>query len=156
MIGVWILLQGVLALPALVPMIFIAMGVREMIFPIFMVGFYVWLVQILIFKAEWLIDLLRLDKDFKEERIEATIRHSSVLQIAVIVMGGISLIQVLPDLARETYFIMKVERAYRDTANNAQIFISIVQTAISYLLLTKSRSVVNLFNKDQEKPNKTT
>lgn len=49
-------------------------------------GIILWL---FVFKSSWLIDKLRLDKGFTEEKIDLNVQRSTVLTIAVIVIGGI-------------------------------------------------------------------
>src|SRR5258708_1297538 len=51
----------------------------------------------LIFKSELIINKLKLDKGFDQEMINLNIHRSVILSISIIVLGGLILVQEIPD-----------------------------------------------------------
>ena len=80
------------------------------LFIILTVIIYLFILWLFVFKTSWLIDKLRLEKGFEEEKIEINVSLSSIISIAIVVIGGIMLIESLPQLCSKiyTFFQMKV------------------------------------------------
>jgi hypothetical protein len=47
------------------------------------------LIRLLVFRPTWIIDKLKLDKCFREETIDLNVKSTTVLTIAIIVIGFI-------------------------------------------------------------------
>ena len=59
-------------------------------------GFFILVIRYSIFKTEWVINKLKLDEGFSDKNIEINIHRSSLLSIAIIVLGGLLLADGLP------------------------------------------------------------
>jgi hypothetical protein len=101
--------------------------------------FFILIFYLLIFKTDWIIDKLGLDKAIQEEKLELNIHRSTVLAIAVIVIGSLILIDALPQLIRQliTYF-------QQHNPTSAWIIFYFVKAVLGYILMTNSRFIVNL------------
>lgn len=108
-------------------------------------GIILWL---FVFKSSWLIDKLRLDKGFTEEKIDLNVQRSTVLTIAVIVIGGIMLIESFPELCRQIFIFIKQKYSYIDSPVYSQIIFNGVKAVIGFLLITNNRTVVNFIDKE--------
>jgi hypothetical protein len=108
-------------------------------------GIILWL---FVFKSSWLIDKLRLDKGFTEEKIDLNVQCSTVLTIAVIIIGGIMLIDSVPELCRQIFIFIKQKYSYIESPAFSQIIFTGVKALIGFLLMTNSRTVVNFIDKE--------
>lgn len=108
-------------------------------------GIILWL---FVFKSSWIIDKLRLDKGFTEEKIDLNVQRSTVLTIAVIVIGGIMLIESFPELCRQIFIFIKQKYSYFDSPVYSQIIFNGVKAVIGFLLITNNHTVVNFINKE--------
>ena len=70
------------------------------------ISIFVWYFIILrycLFRTDWIIDKLALDKHFTEEKIEINIHRTTVLTIAVVVIGGLMFVEALPSFCRQVF-----------------------------------------------------
>lgn len=49
---------------------------------------YILIIRLFLFKTDWIVEKLKLEKNFTEERIELNIKSSTILTISIIVIGG--------------------------------------------------------------------
>jgi hypothetical protein len=118
-------------------------------------GLYFLVVRYCIFRPEFIIDKLRLDKGFGDEKIEIRIHRSTVLTIAIIVMGGIMFVEVLPILCQQLFSYIQstgAENLLRDTHKYGWIIFYLVKLFISLFMMTSSRSVVNFIERKRRGP----
>lgn len=123
---------------------FISMGIY-----LLGVALYILLLWLFLFKTTWLIDKLHLDKGFTEEKLELTLAHSSVLTIAVIVIGGLMLVDSLPQLCRETFNFFQSQNVFREEPETTYLIFHAVKTVLGYLLMTNSKRIVSFINKQE-------
>jgi hypothetical protein len=122
---------------------------------VFILGIYAVILWLFVFKSSWLIDKLRLDKGFAEEKIDLNVQPSTVLAIAVIVIGGIMLIDSVPELCRQIFLFIKQKYSYIESPVFSQIIFTGVKAVIGFLLMTNSHTVVNFIDKESKKKQKT-
>ena len=120
-------------------------------FLLIVVGIYFFILRLFVFKTSWLIDKLHLDKGFVEEKIELNIRHSTVLSIATIVIGGLMFIDGLPTLCKEVFEFFQQKNVFRQDPDSAWVIFSLAKTLIGYLLMTNSHFIVILVEKQINK-----
>ncbi len=107
----------------------------------------------LVFKTSWLIDKLRLDKGFTEEKLELNIHRSIVLRIAIIVTGAILFIETLPSLLKELFAYYQEINSYngfKHYPHAGWITFYLVKLLISYFMLTSSRPIVNFIERKRK------
>jgi hypothetical protein len=97
-----------------------------------------------VFNSDWLIDKLKLDKGFQEEKIDINITLKTVLTIATIVLGGLILVDALPMLCKQIIAFMQQQSMLREAPQFSWIIFYFVKALIGYLLMTNSK-VVNGF-----------
>jgi hypothetical protein len=61
------------------------------------------MIIVFIFKTDWLIHALRLNKGIIEEKLELNIHRSTVLQISIIVTGCIVFVESFPSLLKRLF-----------------------------------------------------
>jgi tellurite resistance protein TehA-like permease len=103
---------------------------------------YFFVLWLFVYKTAWLIDKLDLENGFDEERIDLKNDFSSIVSIAIIVIGGIMLIDSLPLLCREifTYYQEKSIR-FIESQSIGWIISDLIKTVIGYLLMTNSKHI---------------
>jgi hypothetical protein len=103
---------------------------------------------ILIFKANKIVELLKLDRGFEEERIDlGNLRSPDIIKIGTFVIGGFLIIDNVPGFLSHTLWSFKkeiigMEFTVRDKFNWA---VSGLNLLIGYLLLTNYAFVAKLF-----------
>lgn len=97
----------------------------------------------LLFKTDWIIDLFRLDQGFKEEKIDLTISDSAVLRIAIIVIGGITLLEGFPWLVTDFLVILDGN----SLGDSDRFLMNIIKTVVGLVLMTQHKSLVSLILK---------
>jgi len=103
---------------------------------------------ILIFKANKIVELLKLDRGFEEERIDfGNLSSTDIIKIGTFVIGGFLIIDNVPDFLSQTLWSFKkeiigMEFTAKDKFNWA---VSGLNLLIGYLLLTNYRFVAKLF-----------
>jgi len=117
------------------------------------VGQYVFILWLFVFKTAWLIDKLHLEKGFSEERIEFNIPRSTVLSIAIILIGGLMFVDSLPQFCNQTFSYFQQQNMYRQNPNSGWIIFHLVKTTIGYLLMTNSQFIVNFIDRKKTNEN---
>ena len=164
-VGLLILVQGIIELPRIIQEIIQSIQEIQELFNdkdsygvvvvlvilyILTVVIYVLLLKYLLLKPEIIIGKLKLDKNFDEEKFELNIHSSTVIRIAIIVIGGMTFIDHFIPLLRNIY-------VYMDTRNNVgfagllggnnvselDLIVGGLTLLISYLLISNSRRLTN-------------
>lgn len=112
------------------------------------IGAYALVLWIFVFRSEWLINKLKLDEGFEEERIDLDIQLRTVLTIATIVAGGLIVIDALPLLCREIFLSFQNKNDFREDAGSGWIIFYAAKTLLGYLVLTNSRTIIDFINRN--------
>lgn len=124
-------------------------------FLVFSVSFYLAVMYYCVFKTEWIIDKLQLDQNFSEERFELNIHRSTVLRIAVIVVGGIIIADSLPLLCKQAFVFVRFNRTGADLKQNPEtvwMIFYFVKVSVGFALISASRPIVNFIELKRKKP----
>ncbi len=113
---------------------------------------YSLILWLFLFKTAWLVNKLRLDKGFTEEKIELNIPHATVLSIATIVIGGLMFIDSFPLLCKDGFSLFQARTIFRESPDTMWVIFHLVKTVISYLLMTNSHVVVKILNRKKQTP----
>lgn len=112
-------------------------------------GIYVFILWLFVFKTSWIIDQLNLEKGFTEEKIELNIERSTILNIAIIVIGGLMFINALPEFCMQILNYIQQKNMLIESVSAGWIFFHLVEIIIGYLLMTKSQNVVKFIEKQR-------
>ncbi len=108
---------------------------------------YILILFFFVFKPNLLIDKLKLDIGFEEGKIDLSNNSSSILRIAVIVIGGLMFVDSFPALCRSVFTFFQQESLFRNYPKAAWIIFDLLKTIIAYLLFTNSKSIVKIIEK---------
>ena len=100
---------------------------------------------VLIFKTNWIISVLRLDRNFGNEKINLNFHRSTILGIVIIVVGGLQIIESLPEFFRLAWFYFQERKIYHTMAKPDVSFmlLAAIKVAIGFYLIIFNRSLVN-------------
>lgn len=153
-LGIWLVLDSLVVIPQYFSSVIynISSGNGEELvytMALLTIGllFYLFIIRLFILKTGWLISKLQLEKDFNEEKIELNIPRETVLKIACIVIGGLILVDEIPEFCRELFsFFQRKSILFEDQETKFIIF-HLVSILIGYLLMTKFSSIVSFIEK---------
>jgi len=124
-------------------------------FIVLAIGIYILVLRFCLFRTDWLVDKLRLDKGFSEEKFEINIHRSTILKIAVIVIGAIMVIDSLPLLCKQTVSYIQMSHSYTqfiDNRSSGWMVYYFVKFVVGFCLVSASRPIVNLIELKRKKP----
>ncbi|CAH8283159.1 hypothetical protein EV196_102134 [Mariniflexile fucanivorans] len=117
---------------------------------------------LLIRKTDLIIDFLKIDKGFDDERIEfGNFNSQKIMQLALILIGGFLIIDYLPQFLQYTYLAFKKEVSpsglnqleefsFGKTKDYLDWAISGINLIIGYILLTNYNRITNWINKKEK------
>jgi hypothetical protein len=150
--GIYILLQILYTLPQL--FIFILTikdqqainALQEISTMLFFISVYLFMLIAFLFRTDWLINILKLEKSFNDEKLEINIHRSTVLKIAVIFSGIMLFAESLPALLRGLFAYYQDINSYngfKRYPEGGMIVFNLAKVFISYFMMTSSRLIVN-------------
>jgi hypothetical protein len=106
----------------------------------------------LIFKTDYIIDLLKLDKGFDEERIQfENLNSESIVKIAIFLIGGFLIINYLPNFLNYTVqaFRSKIQSSEFSniSVNYFNWIVSGINILLGYILITNYKVIAHYFDK---------
>lgn len=119
---------------------------------IVVVGLFVFLV----FKSDRVVDLLKLDKGFDDEKIElGNLASLDIVKIGTFIIGGLLIIENIPDFLSHTLFAFKgsIVGKVRGEEDNFLWAVSGINILLGFLLITNYSFVARLLkttNKENE------
>ncbi len=105
----------------------------------------------ILFKTDKIIDILKLDRGFDEEKIHfENFNSTNIVKLAAILIGGMMIINSFPEFLNHAYHAFKssvgANLFYDETYNEKQYFnwiLSGINLIIGYLLLTNYKKITN-------------
>jgi hypothetical protein len=108
------------------------------------------LTYILLFKANWVIDKLNLDKNFQQETFNLNFDNSTILRIAIIILGGLILVESIPALVQEIIYYIEMKKSEVPNAKDYNVILQAVKLFIGILLILCQRPIVNFIGPKQK------
>lgn len=118
-----------------------------LLLPLFSIVLYILIIYYLIFNTNVVIKQLSLDKHFDEQKIELNIHRSTVLSIALLVVGILVLFDSVPILITNIFeYIRQSELSYGAVRYNLSFqptLVSLAKILAAYILIINQKSIVN-------------
>ena len=111
---------------------------------LFVMGLYLIVMRICLFRTGFIITKLSLDKHFTEEKFEINIATSTILPIAIIVIGGIIIVDALPQFCRQIFSYVQQRRAEGQGFENPSLGWIIfygVKLLVGYFLISNNKKL---------------
>lgn len=99
------------------------------------------LIRLLLFKPKWVIDKLKLEKDFDDEKIDFNIDKNSVIRIACILVGAFLFIDSFPQLISQLFKFFQQESLFRESPTSVGIILEAFKCIIAFLLVNNNRAI---------------
>lgn len=110
--------------------------------------------RLCLFKTDFLIEKLRLNKGFEDEHININIHRSSLLSMAIIVIGGLMLADGVPLLVYDGFQYIQRDSAYATFGRNPSspwLITNFIKVIIGYFMVTDSRLIMNFIERKRKK-----
>jgi hypothetical protein len=164
-LGIYVLLESLITIPQFLATFYFFIShsdtlgdntamLKEGLYVICLVLFYIQLLRYCIFKTDLIIDKLKLDQGFEDERFEFNIHRSTILKISIIIIGGLLLISNTPLFCKEILSYSQQISNYSHFTDSPQakyIVIYLIEIFIGYFMLTCSRMIVNFIELKRKK-----
>jgi hypothetical protein len=104
---------------------------------------------LLLFRTEWLITKLQLDKGFAEELFAVRMHRSSILAITINIIGIMMLVESIPAICEQAYSIVTLRKSGvahmmdDNTPDYTWMIFHIAKSLLAILLMIYCREVVN-------------
>ena len=113
---------------------------------LFAIGVYCFGIWVFLFKTDFIINKLSLDKHFIEERFEINIHRSTILPITIIVVGCLIIIHAFPLFCKRIFDYLQQKGRWGqgfDNPNLGWIIYHLVELFFGYQLILKNRKISN-------------
>jgi len=120
---------------------------------IFSLGVYLFMLIAFMFKTDWLIDKLRLEKGFREGKIQLNIHRSTVLKIAVVFFGLMLLIDSVPSFLQdvfEYYQNVNMYNGFSRYPKGGWVIFNLAKVLIALSMITYSTLIVNFIERKRK------
>jgi hypothetical protein len=110
---------------------------------------YFYVVKYVLFNSDKIVDKLSLDKNFSEEKFELNIHRSTVIKIAIIIIGGMTIVEYFVPLILDLFSFIQ-SRNNMDNENSISkmtLVRELLMVLIGYFLISNSRTITNWVDK---------
>ena len=109
---------------------------------------YILVIRLFLFKTEWIIKILRLDKNFSEEKIGLDIPSKTVLSITITIIGAIWFLMSFPNLVSSIFDFLRQKELINNYAETGMLIYFFIATISGYLIMANSKFVTNYIWKE--------
>lgn len=104
-----------------------------------------------IVKTDWVIEKLSLDKHFSEEKFDLNIHRSTIMNIALIIIGGLLFVESLPILLSQVFtYIRETEAPREQSYTGFWVLVYLAKPVLGFFLVTNSQTVTNFIEKQRK------
>jgi hypothetical protein len=157
-IGLWLLMNCLYIFPQLTSLLLVSQiddgwnsSISEIFIGLFALFAYLYISALFLFKSAWLIKVLKLERNFKESRLEISTSKHTVLKIIIVLIGGLTLIESLPSLIQNIYQFLQQKELITDYRDASWIVFDSLNSLIGYLFITNSSVIATFIDKQEEK-----
>jgi len=140
-------------LPSVLTVTFRQFDITVIIWTIVIIGIMAVICWSLLFEADKMVDFLRLDQGFSDDKIElGSIKSADILKIGAFLIGGLMIVSNLPELLSQTFWTFMGANERLDFDSNGKYGLTVrgLNILIGFLLITNLNFVATLLkNKDE-------
>ncbi|WP_316785255.1 hypothetical protein [Pedobacter frigiditerrae] len=108
---------------------------------------FLFLIFLFLFKAHWLVRILKLEKDFNEDRIELNMTYTKVINIAIIVISGVILANSIPQLCYQIFNLIRDKIPFGENQDFGFLIIDTVKIIVATGFMLNSKTITALISK---------
>ena len=116
--------------------------------------FYFFILWLFVFKTDWLIKTLQLEKGFDEDKINLSFQLKHVLNIAIIITGALLIIDSLPELCKQIFTFFQFKNIMNEQQSTVWIIFYFVKGILGYALITNSGKITSFIEQKAVNDNK--
>lgn len=109
---------------------------------------------LLLFKSDKLVDLLKLERGFEEDRIDfGGLKASDIIKISCLIIGGLLLINTIPSFLYQTFLIFRdnVSKEFAPINDEYRYWAeSMLKIIVGYLLITNYTFAAKMLKNKEE------
>lgn len=120
---------------------------ESLFFTLLILGVYFLIVYALLFRTDWIIGKLRLDKGFSQDEININIHRSVILSIGIIVLGGIITLNEIPTILK----LLIAKSEINNSSYNPPVAFSICKLIIGIVLIYYHQTIINFIEYKRKK-----
>ena len=133
----------------------IASGIFGAIISLLLIGVYLFLIKHILFNPDKIVDKLQLDKNFDEETFELNIHRSTIIKIAVIFIGSMTLLDYFVPFILNLYSYIQAKNegdimntfSGNNPVSGMDLIHGGIMILVGYFLVTNSRTISNWIEK---------
>jgi hypothetical protein len=158
-LGISLLIEGIAFIPQFMSMLTFVdvMDMKSSIYSgmvlLTVVVLYLLILRLFFFRPHWLIDKLKLDSGFTEDKIGLNFQPSKILAIGITIIAALMLIDSLPQLCKHAFIFYQQRNLLSESPTTGWLILELVKTFIGVFLITNSRKIAIFIDKRSSKPN---
>jgi hypothetical protein len=82
-----------------------------------------------------------------EEKIDLNISSDTILRIAILIIGGLVIVESLPTFCRQLFTYYQEKNIFKESPSAGWLIYHFIKSIFGYLLLTKSKFTIDFINK---------
>ena len=159
-LGIFVIKDILLFLPQLLSVIIMVAnpdgaenGMTTLGLSLFMLLIYLFISYCLIFQSDWIAERLKLCNTGDDETILINIHRSTVLSIAIFVIGGLLLTEEIPNFCRQVYMYWELKKANFGNENEymGYLILAGIKILIGLLLIGNQKGIVSYIELKRKK-----
>lgn len=126
-------------------------GLVTLVLSVVVLGIYFSVAYMLLFKTDSILDFLKLEPEFMDDRLTFNISAKAVITIALIILSGYILIDEIPNFCK--YLFMYYEQAQvrfttaRPSISN--LIVSGIKILLAFLMIGERKRIIQFINKEE-------
>jgi len=164
-LGIYVLLQALVGIPSFINMTqaiyyegfqpYTKTNYFVVAYLLLLLGIFWLIIWGCLFKADWIIDKLKLTAGITEEKLAFSMHRSDILKIVIMLIGGLTLIDALPAACQELFLCIQRIKEYngfkKDPASTYLLF-HLLKIGIGIFMVTSNQFIVNYIEKKRRQP----
>ena len=154
-VGLWILFSSISLIPQFTSTLSFTNGSLDVtsLLSIWFLLFgslfiYALITFLFIFKTDWIIKRLKLDKNFQEQKIDLNIESTTILKYSIIIIGALILIEALPSFFSRLFNFFQQKLLFKDYRDSSWLIFYFIKLIIGYLLLTNGKNFAKFIERN--------
>jgi hypothetical protein len=104
-------------------------------------GLFLLVLRYMVLQPTILIERFKLTSHFEEESLQISSDKTSMIQIALIILGGLTLLDGIPGFARTFISMMRDELFFNESPHLPDLIQNFVRMVIGFLLVSRSQGI---------------
>lgn len=163
-LGLYVILQALITIPVAInsvsmftmqPMQSSSGSIYALAYSLLLFGSFGLILWECLFKTDWIINKLKLNTGFAEEKLGFTMHRSDVLKIVIMVIGGLTLLESLPIACQDLFLCLQRLNEYngfKRDPTSIYLLYNLIKIGIGIFMVTSSRLIVNFIERKRRHP----